>query len=419
MVKLSTSLLEIGMYVALLDRPWIGTPFLFQSFLIANEKQIQQLQQFCQIVEIDEDKSDHSLREIILSYKKDSKLPDDEFSGDIWQHVELSRDEYDEKQFQIDLGIAYQIYNGATSSLNKTLDALRFNKPIDSVELKACVHGVIDGIVYHPEAMALFSNLKSKQQDTVAHCLNVCILSLLFGRHLGLNDQQLSDLGHAALLHDIGEIKISQAILDKHNRGLTPDEKKEMEKHTIYGAEMLLTIPTIPETVIKIVRSHHERVNGKGYPDGLIGTEIDYFAKLVSIVDAYEIVTNHPDAKTYVSSLEGLKSIYMMRSSFFDQVLVEEFMKCLGTYPIGSVVQLNNGEIAIVICTKPGKHLSPTIIIIKNSDGILYQPKFINLENFKETVGLSKLYIVKVVDPSSVGIDFNDYMFKELSLAHD
>jgi putative nucleotidyltransferase with HDIG domain len=267
--------------------------------------------------------------------------------------------------------------------------------------------------MHNPSALALFSNLKSKQQDTVRHSLNVCILSLLFGRHLGLTDQQLSDLGYAALLHDVGEIKVPQAILDKHSRGLTPEEKKQMEMHTQYGAEILLNTPDIPGMAIEVARSHHERVNGKGYPKGLRDIEINYFSRLVSIVDVYEIVTNHPGAKVPVSCQDALKSIYMMRGSFFDRDLVEEFIKCLGIYPIGSVVELNTGEIAIVVSTKPGMQLLPTIMIVKDDNGFRYQPHIISLELFKETEGLSKLYITKVIDPNSVGIDLSDYMIRE------
>jgi hypothetical protein len=103
----------------------------------------------------------------------------------------------------------------------------------------------------------------------------------------------------------------------------------------------------------------------------------------------------------------------MMRGNFFDPELVEEFIKCLGIYPIGSVVELNNGEIAIVISSKPGKHLLPTIMVVKDSKGIRYQPQVVNLEHFKEKEGLAKLYITKVVDPNAVGIDLSDYMIRE------
>jgi len=418
MIKYETVDVEIGMFVSTLDRPWVGTPFLFQSFLIKSEKQIQQLQKYCRTVDIDEEKSSPSLANKFFIYKcrtvgakplEESFVP----STQPRQAPAKFSLRLEDKEIEENLNVARQVYESTTTSLHSVLNDFRLNKEINPVELKTCVHGVIDGVVHNPSALALFSNLKSRQQDTVRHSLNVCILSLLFGRHLGLNEKQLSDLGYAALLHDVGEIKVSQEILDKHNRGLTPEEKKEMEKHSQYGAEILLSTPDIPGIAIEVARSHHERVNGKGYPKGLKETEINYFARLVSIVDVYEIVTNHPGAKVHVSCSDALKSIYMMRGSFFDRELVEEFIKCLGIYPVGSVVELNNGEIAIVISTKPGRHLLPTIMVVKNSQGVLYQPLVVNLEHFKEKEGLSKLHITKVVDPNAVGIDLSDYMIRE------
>ncbi len=416
MIKFDTSDLEIGMYVSALDRPWVGTPFLFQSFLIRSEKQIQQLQKYCRTVEIDEEKSDARLANKFFIYKSKNAVPKGE--DDLVVAVPIPRQasvtfELDDKQFEAELIVARQVYETTTASLHNVLDNFKLNKEVNPVELKNCVHGVIDGVMHNPSALTLFSNLKSKQQDTVRHSLNVCILSLIFGRHLGLAEQPLSDLGYAALLHDVGEIKVSQTVLDKHSRGLTPEEKKEMETHTEYGADLLEKTPGIPKIAIEVARSHHERVNGKGYPNGLKGEEINYFARLLSIVDVYEIVTNHPGAKVHVSCSDALKSIYMMRGNFFDPELVEEFIKCLGIYPIGSVVELNNGEIAIVISTKPGKHLLPTIMVVKDSNGVRYQPQVVNLEHFKEKEGLAKLYITKVVDPNAVGIDLSDYMIRE------
>lgn len=412
MIKFETSELEIGMYVSALDRPWVGTPFLFQSFLIKSEKQIEQLQKFCRTVEIDEAKSDARLANKFFLYRCKTVVPKSE-DEPVTHHRTVH---YDDKQFEQELGIARQVYESTTTSLHNVLNDFRLNKTVSTVELKTCVHGVINGVMDNPSALALFSNLKSKQQDTVRHSLNVCILSLLFGRHLGLNNEQLSDLGYAALLHDVGEIKVPQAILDKHSRGLTPEEKKEMEMHAQYGAEILSATPNIPRVAIEVARSHHERVNGKGYPKGLKDEEINYFSRLVSIVDVYEIVTNHPGAKVHISCPDALKSIYMMRGSFFDRDLVEEFIKCLGIYPVGSVVALNNGDIAIVVSNKPGKHLLPTIMVVRDSKGLRQQPNIINLEHFKETDGLSKLYIAKVVDPDAVGVDLSDYMIREAGM---
>ena len=417
MIKFDTADIEIDRFVSALDRPWVGTPFLFQSILVRSEKQIRQLQEYCKTVEIDENKSHPSLANKFFLYKCQQATQKQEKENVVGvascQESENFLFKTNDKQFEQEIGVARQVYENTTAILHTVLDNFRLNKEVNLVELNTCVHGVIDGVMNNPSTLALFSNLKSKQQDTARHSLNVCILCLLFGRHLGLDEQQLSDLGYAALLHDVGEIKVPQAVLDKHSRGLSPEEKKQMELHTQYGAEILAKTTGIPKVAIEVARSHHERVNGKGYPKGLKDQEINYFSRLLSIVDVYEIVTNHPSATVHISCSEALKSIYMMRGSFFDRELVEEFIKCLGIYPVGSVVELNSGEIAIVISNKLGKHLLPTIMVVKDSKGIRSQPQIVNLEHFKETEGLSKLYIAKVIDPDSVGIDLSDYMIRE------
>lgn len=417
MIKFDTADIEIDRFVSALDRPWVGTPFLFQSILVRSEKQIRQLQEYCKTVEIDENKSHPSLANKFFLYKCQQATQKQEKENVVGvascQESENFLFKTNDKQFEQEIGVARQVYENTTAILHTVLDNFRLNKEVNPVELNTCVHGVIDGVMNNPSTLALFSNLKSKQQDTARHSLNVCILCLLFGRHLGLDEQQLSDLGYAALLHDVGEIKVPQAVLDKHSRGLSPEEKKQMELHTQYGAEILAKTTGIPKVAIEVARSHHERVNGKGYPKGLKDQEINYFSRLLSIVDVYEIVTNHPSATVHISCSEALKSIYMMRGSFFDRELVEEFIKCLGIYPVGSVVELNSGEIAIVISNKLGKHLLPTIMVVKDSKGIRSQPQIVNLEHFKETEGLSKLYIAKVIDPDSVGIDLSDYMIRE------
>ena len=417
MIKFDTADIEIGRFVSALDRPWVGTPFLFQSFLVRSEKQIRQLQEYCKTVEIDENKSRPSLANKFFLHKCQQATQKQEEENVVGvascQESENFLFKTNDKQFEEEIGVARQVYENTTAILHTVLDNFRLNKEVNPVELNTCVHGFIDSVMNNPSTLALFSNLKSKQQDTARHSLNVCILCLLFGRHLGLDEQQLSDLGYAALLHDVGEIKVPQAVLDKHSRGLSPEEKKQMELHTQYGAEILAKTTGIPKVAIEVARSHHERVNGKGYPKGLKDQEINYFSRLLSIVDVYEIVTNHPSATVHISCSEALKSIYMMRGSFFDRELVEEFIKCLGIYPVGSVVELNSGEIAIVISNKLGKHLLPTIMVVKDSKGIRSQPQIVNLEHFKETEGLSKLYIAKVIDPDSVGIDLSDYMIRE------
>lgn len=412
MINIDSKDIKVGMYVANLDRPWLGTPFLFQGFLIENEQQIQKIQQICKYVAVDEEKSDKSINfSLIHAIKTAPQITITEQAK-----TTLKSEPSSEKLFEEELSLAHQVYENVSDSLQRVLNDCQLDKNISVVELTSCVNEVINGVMHNPNALSLLSNLRSKQQDTVRHSVNVSILSLLLGRHLNFNQEQLLILGFSALLHDVGEVKVPKAILDKCNKGLTLEEKKQMELHTQYGMEILKKNPEIPKEAAEVAYAHHERINGKGYPRGLRGAEIHLFARLVTIVDVYETVTNYQIERVRVSCSDALKSIYSMRDNFFDKELVENFIKCLGIYPVGSLIRLNTGEIGIVISFKPGKHLFPTIMVIRDNEGEkLYPPRVISLDNFRGQDNNPKLFITKVLEPSSCGIDLSDYIVRESS----
>lgn len=407
--KIDTKDLTIGMYVAKLDRSWLETPFLFQGFRIESEKQLQRVRDICNYVYIDEEKSGSAALSRSLPRPHATEAPHISFKNDT-----AIAGPY-KKSFEDEFPVACEIYQRSSVKLRQIMDDLRFGKNIETQKITTVVHSAIDSVIRNPDALLLLSTLKLKSEDTVRHAIHVCILSLVFARHLGLNKGQFSDLGFAALLHDVGEIFVPGEILAKHNRGLTPEERKIMEMHAQYGADLLRKNHAIPLAAIDVAYSHHERVDGKGYPRGLKGAELSLFSKLVAIVEVYESVTNNPDARIQVSSSDALRSIYSMRDTFFDGELVEKFIKCLGIYPVGSVVELNTGEIGIVISLKPEKHLLPTLMIVRDKEKQpCYPPHVINLDNFKNDDGKPKYFVTEVLEPNAYGIDLSDVIIREI-----
>lgn len=410
MIEIDTKDLNIGMYVALLDRPWLETSFLFQGFRIENKKQIEQLQLLCKTVKIDEEQSAPSLSSAAFNPlgKKLNYTQPAAPSNEIQNY---------KKRFEEEMKAAQNVYEDASVSLNNVLNNFRLNDYISVPEVKSCVQGVIGGIIRNPNALVLIRNLRSKQQDTATHSMNVCIFATLFGRYLAFNQEQLSQLSLAALLHDVGEAKLPKAILDRHNNELTPEEIMQMQMHTHYGAEMLGKIEEISDEVTEVAYSHHERIDGKGYPRGLKAPEISLMSRIIAIVDTYERVTNNVDLKMQLSCSDALKSIYVMRDKLFDGNLVESFIKCLGIYPVGSIVQLNNGAIGIVIGMKPDMHLLPTVMIVCNSSGEnCYPTQVINLDKFRDDDGKPLLIINKVIEPNEVSLGLRDYIVTELGV---
>lgn len=411
--KISTKDLMIGMYVAKLDRSWLEAPFWFQGFRIETEKQLQRVRDICAYVYIDEEKSDS---EVITQFRASSSVAVQ--APQISVVKEGGGAKPPKKPFEDEFPVACELYQRSSVKLRQIMDNLRYGKNIEPQKISAVVQGVMDSVTRNHDALLLLSNLKLKNEDTVRHAIHVCILSLVFGRQLGLSKQQLSDLGFAALLHDVGEIRIPKEILEKRNRGLAPEERKIMEKHTQYGADILRENRGIPAAAIDVAFSHHERVDGKGYPRGLKGAELSFFAKLVAIVEVYESVTNNPGALIQISSSDALRSIYSMRDTFFDGELVEQFIKCLGIYPVGSVVELSSGEIGIVISLKPEKHLLPTLMIVRDKDKQpCYPPHVMNLDNFKSDDGEPKYFVTEVLEPNAYGIDLSDIIVREISFS--
>jgi putative nucleotidyltransferase with HDIG domain len=402
MIDIDTKDLKIGMHVSHLDRPWLETSFMFQGFRIDNDSQIKQLQSLCKTVKVDEEQSTPSVS--FAAFKPATPV-----------QSEQKQPQNSKQRFQEEMTAARQTYEKTAGSLHQVLNKFRLDNYIALPEIKTCVQGVISSVMHNPNALVLLSNLRAKRHDTATHSVNVCVFSTLFGRYLGLDHEQLTQLGVAALLHDVGETKIPKTILDKPLGQLTPEEIKLMESHTTLGVQMLKAATDIPAEVAEVAYAHHEKMDGTGYPRGLKGTELNRLTKIIAIVDKYEHLTNNANSTLQISGSGVLKSIYEQRDIDFDGALVESFIKCLGIYPVGSVVRLNNGDTGIVIAMKPDKHLLPTVMIVRDHNAELHHPsKVINLDTFRNHEGQPLLLISKVLEPKEIDSDLSDYIVTEL-----
>lgn len=403
-LKIPVDLLELGMYVAELDKPWIETPFIFQGFLITNNDELDQLQQYCEYAFVDRDKSQITIPQALgePGQKDDtaSKYPDqDSIPYQVTFEDEFPRAKRDYEEIQ--------------TQLKGLFKDVRIGHAIKTPEVKRHVQQITNSIVRNPDAMMLMTNLKAIDEYLVIHALNVCIVTLVFARFLGFKPDEMHELGMGALLHDIGEIRLPKEILNKPGE-LSPEEYATIQKHTDYGVSILSQTDNISEIVLDVVMHHHERINRSGYPEKLSGQEISQFAKIVGIVDVYDSLTSPTTYRSYMSNNEALKSMYDWRGTLFDEMLVEKFIKCLGVYPIGSTLELNSGEIGIVISTSPQSRLLPTLLLVKDSGNKFYDPpKIINLSQFREE-GENMYEIRNIVRPEQYDVDLKRYILREI-----
>jgi putative nucleotidyltransferase with HDIG domain len=239
--------------------------------------------------------------------------------------------------------------------------------------------------------------------------MRVCILALSFGRHLGLEKHELNLLGLGALLHDIGKMKVPADILDKP--GALDDKEYEIVKsHVPRGVEILEDNAGIPRPAIDVARCHHERYGGSGYVLGLKGDLIGMFGMIGGIVDCYDAISSDRAYHTGMSAHTALKKMYEWRNRDFHSGLVEQFIQCMGIYPIGSVVELNTGEIGVVVTMNRQRRLKPRVNLVLQAD---YYPipnaTVIDLMSYKTRDG-RPCEIDRVLEPGVYGINPVQYL---------
>ena len=398
-IKIHTSELKIGMFVSKLDRPWLETPFLMQGFVVESLDDIAAIEEYSQQVWIDAVREEWVTPEARATVKGHAKKVT--YINKVDTTAEHSA--------------ALQTYREARRITRTLLDDLRLGGVINSEQAKETVKDCVHSILRNADALLWMSKIRSQDEYTAEHCLNVCILAIAFGRHLGMSEADLEKLGMCGLLHDVGKMKVDPAILNKPS-SLTEKEFNIMKAHATHGRNLLMASPGIPNSTIDVAYSHHEKIDGTGYPRGLKSSGISEYAKMIAIVDAYDAMTADRCYSPGIPSTEALKTIYKDRGTHFDDRLALEFIKSVGLYPPGTLVELVNGLVAIVFETNPKFRHLPKIIVVKNQDKPLAKNVLVDLADV-EKEKLEKTFLIKrALKDGTFGVFLKDYREQGLAL---
>lgn len=364
--KVPSSDLKVGMYIHDIAADWSQHPFLRQSFALKADSEIATILE-CAIpyVYIDtargldlpdaptKEESDRELEQKIIKVAEQMEIP----------KVKIST--------AAEMGKAKQIKSQAANLVRTVMADVRLGKAVELEQVTPIVTGITESILRNSGALIGLMHIKNKDDYTFLHSVSVCTFLVAFCRSMGLDSELTYQAGIGGLLHDTGKALVPDAILNKPDR-LTEEEFAIIKKHPRDGYDILLKSPGISDIALDITLHHHERIDGSGYPERLSADEISTLAKMAAIVDVYDAITADRCYHKGMPPTEALRKIFEWSTFHFDPVLVKAFMRCVGIYPVGTLVLLDSARLGVVTEHNEGSLLQPKIKVFYDTKKMAY-----------------------------------------------
>ena len=424
-VKLDVNELTVGMFVSGLDRPWTQTPFPLQGFYIRDMEEIKQLKVHCNHVYIDVVKGSPPVKTRLRKLsKRTSRKPVRAAAASRVTDVapiRVRRDVYiDIAPVEKEIGQAKALHQQVYRAVGSVMSQINVDaQQVPIKDTKRAASAMVDSIVRSPDAFTWLSRVREKDEYTYGHAVRSAVWAILFGRHIGLPKPELDVLAMGVLLKDIGKAKLPRQIIEKAERSEV--EKEAYEKFVDYGIDILRELPEVKPRVTSVVKTHCERVNGSGFPAHLRGDKIPLLGKIAGIVTYYDETTN-PRNENPVSPSKAVSNLYELRGIEFQEDLVVEFIRAIGLYPTGTLVELNTGEVGVVVEQNFERRLKPKLMIVLDAvKQPLLKPELLDLakdekekrsklESGKYVSGeIDHIEIVQDLQPGAFDIDI-DYI---------
>ena len=417
------------MYVSELDRPWLETPFLFQGFLILDEAEIAELRKYCRWVVIDVDQTDAALDLKALALRSPEKAPEGPAttfpsypSPATGRHrsarektgapvVEEHHSVYsDIGELRRELANARDQHDRASLLIREVMDNLSNGGKLDLRTAEKAVQPIVESVMKNESAMSWLVRLREASDYLYTHSVSSAIWATVMARHLGMPKETVEAVGLGAMLLDIGKTRLPREILQKPGP-LTEAELVIARTHVEHGIGILEESGNVDEQVLAMVRTHHERHDGSGYPRGLSGQQIPVPGRIAGIVDYYDAVTSKRPYADPQSSYDCLRSLNRLAGTAFQAEMVEQFIQSIGFFPPGTLVQLCDGSVAVVIAQNRRHRLKPEILLLLDPEHNLRRDfPMIDLQLEARSAYTDEiLHIDKGLEPGSFGLDPSEY----------
>ena len=390
--------LKPGMYIHDLNCGWLQHGFLRPKFLIKHTGQIQKMvAQGLGDIYIDTSQGDDvagapTLEEIEQSLEQQLKAS--AAPGATLPLAQVSQRE--------ESAAAKRIMGDAADVVDGLLHDVRLGKQMEPSKARPLVKAMHASVLRNPGALLSLTRIKEADTYTFQHSVSICALLVSFTHSLGMDAATVEEAGLGGLLHDIGKMKIPNEILNKPGK-LTNEEFGIMKSHASLSRDLLLGVPGISEMVIQIAGEHHEKMDGGGYPRGIAGDAISQIGRMTAVVDVYDALTSNRVYHKGMEPTEVLKKLLEWSGTQLDGNLVQQFIRALGIYPVGSLVRLSGGRLAVVV--EQGEDLLRPVVrvVFDTAHKLRLQPRDLHLAHASEE-------IVDFEEPANWGLNILDYL---------
>ncbi len=393
--KIEVTQLQVGMYIHDLDCGWLEHPFFRSRFMISDTAMINKI-------------SATNIHHVVIDTTKGIDCKEDgvdEVQLTLQENIaEASTHNGKQVSAADEVDNARLIYEEATSVVHRLLEDVRLGKQVELEHIEPVTEKIVNSVFRNKDALISLTRIKDRDLYTFMHSVSVSGLMASFALDRGMNRERIKQLALGGLLHDIGKMKVPLEILNKPGK-LTDDEFEIMQGHAQLGIDYLSNTPGLSQDVMDVVSMHHERFDGTGYPNGLKGDEISEVGQMSSIIDVYDALTSVRCYKDAWEPSYTLKKLLEWSGSQFSKKLVSNYIRCLGIYPVGSLVQLQTGLVGIVIEQNEKELLRPDVRIIYNS----CFEKYVKVRDI-QLRKIPQESIVEAISPDKYNIDLGAFI---------
>lgn len=428
---ISVGELKIGMFVSEPDCPWAEFSFALQGFVISTPDQVETFRRKCRFVSIDRSRSldehyaptkhgrDRPLKAAPLTAVTSAEpatprrhfvAPPDAEPRQLRRlrflnFLHAQQESEPARELAGEIAHIEPRYELLTHSLFDAFDVIARGKDVDLVSIRAGLRDIAGSLQRNPDAVLWLLRLKRRDEYSFDHAMDVAVTMLMLGSHIGWRGPQLIDLGMIGLFQDVGKVELPVDLLTKQSE-LSAEDRQLVRSYVASSMEILLSRTVVTNNVVLAVARHHERWDGSGYPQGLKFEQIGKPAEIAGLADSFCAMLRDKPYRSALGHQEALEELHGLRGKQFNGALIEQFVQCVGLYPIGTLVELNSGEVGVVIQQNRVQRSRPRIVVMLDAN----KQRVRNYRVIDLRVDAhAKLRIAKALPHNAYGLAANDY----------